>query len=665
MTSHVSRMKPQRSLMARAIATPSKQLTRHFILASVVAVWLCLPTCVSVGRAAESPAPLRSKQRTLEAWTQSRFGIFLHWGPCSILDLGDGSWDRAAPARAPNAPVPAGTDANAGSNKTQQAVPEVITSGDFRKYRGKNHGGVPQEVYDNLFHVFDPKNFDARQWARLFKESGAGYVVFTTKHHDGFCMFDTKTQHYSITHTPFRRDVTRELADACRAEGLMFFVYYSYLDWWNPGWTGMYKDGPYLDSVFLPQMEELLTNYGPIDGWWWDGGNISGEGAKRTLELFAKHQPWVIHNNRLGVGGIGQDYKSIEQRFGQFRVDGPWESCFTMTSEHWFWNGGRNLRNAATCVRYLIDCACCDGNLLLDAGPRPDGQIDQPAADNYRAIGRFLDDYGRSIRGTRGGPYKPGFWGGSTRAGKHVFLHVTAILEDKRLTLPPLPAKVTAVRCLTGGEAEFEQTDKALVVRFATQAPVDVILELTLDRDALSLQAIETDPAGRRSLADDAAVTASSIGGKFANKPACLVRHAWEKGGATLQFGEPGYEQQQIALAEMPDHQQPGYRYWSRLEIGHPFRYWEAKPDDFSPWLELDFGGKKTFTEICLMENTGYTEAFACDGYVGGDWKTLFTAQQMGLYNRRLEQPVTASKLRLRFLKTSGPVSLSSIMLLQ
>ena len=334
-----------------------------------------------------------------------------------------------------------------------------------------------------------------------------------------------------------------------------------------------------------------------------------------------------------------------------------------MTSEHWFWNGGRNYRNAATCLRYLIACACGDGNLLLDAGPRPDGLLDGRAEENYRYMGRFLHDYGQSIRGTRGGPYKPGSWGGSTRAGDHIYLHITEILEDKQLTLPALPAKITAVRCLTGGEARFEQTAKAVTVRFTAQAPTDTVLDLTLDRDALTLKPIETDLPVRPSLTDNAVVTASSIGGKFANNPACLVRHAWEKGGATLQFGEPGYEEQQATLAKMPDNKKEGYRYWAHTEIGHPFRYWLAKTDDSSPWLELDLGGDKTFTELCLIENTGYTEAFACDVFVGGEWKTLFTDQQMGLYNRRLKQPVTASKLRIRFVKTSGGVSLSGVML--
>jgi len=627
-----------------------------------IAFALILILTAAAGFASES-SPQRTKQQTLESWQWSRFGIFVHWGPSSVLELGDGSWDRADPKWDPSKKPDNKYDAKAGSNQTLPVPPTIITSGDYRKYLRQNHGKVPQEVYDNLFHVFNPRAFDARQWAKLFKESGAGYVVFTAKHHDGFCMFDTKTQDYNIMHAPCRRDITRELADACRAEGLMFFIYYSYLDWWNPDWTGVCKDGPYLDHRFLPQMEELLTKYGHIDGWWWDGGNISDAGALKTLDLFAKHQPWIIMNDRLGRRGMGQDYKALEQRLGQFKTDSPWESCITMTSEHWFWNGGRNYRTASLCLRYLVACSCGDGNLLLDAGPRPDGLIDTRAAETYRYIGRFLKDYGQSIRGTRGGPYKPGSWGGSTRAGKTVYLHITSILEDKCLALPPLPAKVLSIRCLTGGETQFEQTDKALMVHFATQAPVDTILELMLDHDAMTLKPIETNPDARPSLTTDAIATASSIGGRFENNPACLVGHAWEQGGATLQFGEPGYEQQQAALSKMPDEKKPGYLFWARNEIGHPFRYWQSKPDDSSPWIELDLGGEKTFTEIEVAENFGSTEAFSCEALVGGEWKTLFTDNQIGLYIRRFKQPVTASKVRIRFLKTSGPVSLSSIML--
>jgi hypothetical protein len=188
---------------------------------------------------------------------------------------------------------------------------------------------------------------------------------------------------------------------------------------------------------------------------------------------------------------------------------------------------------------------------------------------------------------------------------------------------------------------------------------VDTIVELTLDGDALSLVPIETERPGARSLTDDATGSSSSDRGLNAS---CLVHHAWEKDGVTLHFGEPGYEEQQAALAKKPNPQQKGFG-WGHNHLGHPFRYWQAAKDDSAPWVELALAAEKTFSEICLAENHGYTAAFACDAFTQGAWTPLFTAGEMGLYNRRLAKPVTATKLRIRFLKTTGPVALSSIML--
>lgn len=517
---------------------------------------------------------------------------------------------------------------------------------------------MPQEVYDNLFHLFNPSAFNAREWVKLFKEAGAGYVVFTSKHHDGFCMFDTKAQDYNIMHTPFRRDICKELADACRAEGLMIFFYYSPPDWWNPGWIGSRKDGPYLDSHFLPQVEELLTHYGPLDGLWWDGGQISRKYSLKTLDLIQKHQPWLIINGRLG-DGVGGEFGTPEQTLGAFNLIDPWESCITMTGDAWFWNGGKDYKTAATCLRYLVSCVCGDGNLLLDVGPRSDGRIDDRAAENYRAMGRWLTQYGQTVRGTRGGPYKPGLWGGSTRAGHRIYLHITEILDTQQLTLPALPAKIVSARCLTGGEVALKQSESGLEVRLSSQAPIDTVVELTLASDAMALQPIETLNPNLHSLTDNATGSASSDRGLNAS---CIVHHAWEKDGVSLHFGEPGYAEQQAALAKKPDPKQKGFG-WGHNHLGHPFRFWQSGKDDRTPWVELELAFAKPFSEICLRENHGYTEAFAFDVFVKGEWKALFTDGEMGLYNRRLENPVTASKIRIRFQKANGPVALSSVML--
>jgi alpha-L-fucosidase len=270
----------------------------------------------------QKAAVARTKQQIMADSQRDRFGIFIHWGTSSVLELGGGSWNRENSKGLPQ------------ENQTKAEAPSEITSGEYLKYKGKE--GVPQIVYDNLFHVFNPTNFDAVAWVKLFKQAGAGYIVFTSKHHDGFCMFDTKTQDYNIMHSPFRRDICKELADACRAEGIRLFFYYSPVDWWNPGWISN-RDTAYEDDFFLPQVKELLTNYGPIDGIWWDGCQITKKYAKKTRKLIKQTQPWILTNGRLGGGDPG-DFDTPEQTLGEFNLKEPWESCVTMAGDAWFWN---------------------------------------------------------------------------------------------------------------------------------------------------------------------------------------------------------------------------------------------------------------------------------------------------------------------------------------
>jgi hypothetical protein len=162
-----------------------------------------------------------------------------------------------------------------------------------------------------------------------------------------------------------------------------------------------------------------------------------------------------------------------------------------------------------------------------------------------------------------------------------------------------------------------------------------------------------------RSLSDNATGTSSSDRGLNAS---CVVHHAWEKDGKTLQFGEPGYEEQQAALARKPAPGEKGFG-WAHNHLGHPFRYWEAGKNDTSPWVELELPSARTFSQVSLREYNGYTGQFAFDAFVDGQWKTLFSDAEMGIYDRRLEKPVTATRVRIRFLQTTGPVALSSVML--
>lgn len=612
------------------------------IIICTIAVTSLMSTCFS--QTAPVDLSKRTKQDTLDAWQKDRFGIFIHWGASSVLDAGAGSWCRA-------------DNNKVLGNKTASEAPDVIKSGAYLSRKGRRP--IAQEIYDNLHHVFNPEGFDATEWAKLFKEAGAGYIVFTAKHHDGFCMFDTQTQDYKITNTPFKRDICKELADACRAEGVRVFWYYSPVDWWHPDWKTK-ADTAYEDDAFLPQVEELVSNYGPIEGIWWDGGQITKKYADQVVALIKEKQPWALLNPRLG-GGAPSDFETPEQKLGEFNMKRRWESCMTMTGPEWFWNGGKKYKSTETSLKTLIACAVGDGNLLLDVGPRADGRIDERAAETYRTIGTWLKQYGQSIRGTRGGPYKPGHWGGSTRNGNKVYLHITQVIEDGKLVLPALPVNIVDARCLTGGEVEVNQTESQLIVTVSKQASVDTLVELTLTSDSMAIEPIETD--SKHSLTDNAVVKASSLSAQWPrNNTDCLVHHAWEKGGATLQFGEPGYEEQQAALARKPSKGE-GFS-WVGRHLGHHYRFWQAEKNDKDPWLELEFTSEKTFSQIYLWESYGYSDEFAFDAMVDGKWETIFADNGgIGFYNRKLKESVTTTKVRVRFIKSTGPVAMFGIML--
>ena len=206
----------------------------------------------------------------------------------------------------------------------------------------------------------------------------------------------------------------------------------------------------------------------------------------------------------------GLTFGTPEQKLGEFQMDRPWETTITMTGESWFWNGGINLKSANTCLRLLIDCAGGDGNVLLDFGPTIRRRIHPPIKDRYLAMGRWLEKYGESIYGTRGGPYKPGHWGVSTRKDKSVYLHVTQFWPGGVLELPPLPAEIVSCSTLTGGKPRFEQTEEGLRIELDQryhQQP-DTVIVLELDRPAWDLDPIDVPfPVN---LAHGATATASS-----------------------------------------------------------------------------------------------------------------------------------------------------------
>lgn len=407
--------------------------------------------------------PSQTQAARLAWWRAARFGLFIHWGPVSLVGTEIG-WSRGGERRG--------------------------------FYRGGT-GEIPVEVYDNLYKEFNPTEFDAAEWVQIAQDAGMKYMVFTSKHHDGFVNFDTQLTDYKITspESPFGRDIVRELSDAARAAGLPFGCYYSQPDWRHPDYRN--ENHHRYVEYFHAQVAELLSNYGDLAVLWFDGLEehfiFADEVEKfRDVEVYPSAKIWeserlfqrirelqpnILVNNRCGMRA---DFDTPEQMIGGYEDRRAWESCITICKQ-WAWKPDDVLKSYAECIHTLVRVVGGDGNLLLNVGPMPDGRIEPRQVDRLREIGAWLAQYGESIYGTRGGPFRPGDWGAATRKDNHIYVHILAWPEET-LHLPALAQPITAVDVLTGGSATVNQSDEGISISVAAEHrdPVDTLVRLTV-----------------------------------------------------------------------------------------------------------------------------------------------------------------------------------------
>ena len=399
----------------------------------------------------------------LEWWRAAKLGMFIHWDPSSLAGT-EISWSRKG------------------------SKPLDIT--------GDPAGYVEDPVYDHLYQKFNPVDFDADQWLQIARSGGARYIVITAKHHDGFCMWNTKFTSYNVMNTPFKRDVIKEISEACHRADMRFGIYYSPRDWHHPGY-GIGDNKKYV-TYMNGQIRELLTNYGKVDIVWFDsygkGDLVNFWNVGSTFSLIKSLQPDILINNRLTVLAdydkqpepyVG-DFDTPEQRIGAFQTSRAWESCMSIVKTKegggWSYRPDGTVRSYQECMTALLSCVTGDGNLLLDVGPNPLGQIPGDQAQRLSQMGSWLQQYGKSIYDTRGGPLIPGTWGGSTYRLKTVYLHLFPV-PTGTLHLPPLEHKVLRSQVLTEGRATVSQTDAGLDVAVHAHAEntPEMIIELTLD----------------------------------------------------------------------------------------------------------------------------------------------------------------------------------------
>ena len=354
------------------------------------------PSCDE--RDARNLAPLvqgavPARPEAVKRWRDLRFGMFIHWGPVSLTGKEIG-WSR-----------------------------------------GRE---TPVEEYDNLYKRFNPVKFNADEWVSVAKSAGMKYIVLTTKHHDGFCLWDTKETDYNIMNTPFGRDVTKELSDACRRAGLAFGAYYSTCDWHHPDFPLTSPGGKtprathdldrYTDYM-KAQSRELLVNYGPLLCLWHDvPQQFDVRRGAGVINMERAIQPDILVNNRTRHPG---DFDTPEQRVGKFQLDRPWETCMTICRQ-WAWKPNDTMKPLDTCVHALLRTIGGDGNFLFNVGPQPDGLIEPRQVARLKEMGDWVGRHAAAIYGTRGGPWKPSPLMVSTRRGDKVYLHFRHVRPHAR-----------------------------------------------------------------------------------------------------------------------------------------------------------------------------------------------------------------------------------------
>lgn len=408
----------------------------------------------------DSGSALQLPEKDMQSWRNAKFGLFIHYGLYS--NIGQGEW--------------------------------------ISLYKL-----MDRDEYGKIKDEFTFEEYTGKHWAEVAKNAGCRYMVVTTRHHDGFCLFDTEFGDFDAVNSLAGRDLIAEYAEAARDAGLMVGFYYSPIDWRYPGYffPTMYRSSAEEMKVqTYTQIRELLSNYGKVDILWYDGlsdrylaigglewndekqwhtrerdrpytGEFSWEPDKLNTMVRELQPEIVIKGTDFG----NQEFSLIRR---QYRL--PWEVGTNLSYPGWGWRPSDKdaMMSLDSCIQLLVTVVCKDGNLLLNVGPMPNGQIEPAQVMRLQGIGRFLEKYGESIYDTRGGIYDE-TWGGTTLTDRAVYVHVLKVPSDGLIYIPPVKKKiVSAVYMSDNRKVAISQTDKNVTLKDITNRhnETDVVIKL-------------------------------------------------------------------------------------------------------------------------------------------------------------------------------------------
>lgn len=436
-------------------------------------------------------------------WREARFGMFIHWG---VYSLPAGTWDGR----------------------------QIGGIGEWIMNRAK----IPMMDYQTMAKQFNPVKYDPDAWVKMAKDAGMKYIVITSKHHDGFALFETKASKWNVVDaTAYGKDLLKPLAEACKKYGIKLGFYYSQAqDWNNPGGSAarkITKEGwpnpdsviidaytkehnghwdwrqekrtfdQYIDDVAVPQVRELLTNYGELAVLWWDTPTGMTDAAATKLQALLALQPQIITNDRLKRPNFPGDHKTPEQRIPNLAdLDGTdWETCMTMNGTWGYKSYDHNYKSPETLIRNLLDIASKGGNFLLNVGPTSEGEFPPESVQILAKMGDWMKVNGEAVYGTKASPWGLFPWGRCTKKetknGTSLYFSVFEWPADKKLVIPGVKNSVVAARLLATG------------ARVKTSIAKDGTLTITLPEAA-------PDPI--------ASVVRVDVRGKVENKPAAPTK---------------------------------------------------------------------------------------------------------------------------------------------